>query len=76
MPQARADLDGFRGAPRAPFPPHVRSLVGRLTLRQTAAALACAGAVIANDSGLGHIAAAVGVPALGPSRRSVGFRPT
>jgi ADP-heptose:LPS heptosyltransferase len=40
----------------------VRNLVGRLTLRQTASVLAAAGAVVANDSGLGHIAAAVGVP--------------
>jgi len=56
------DLSGFRGVPSPPFPPHVRSLVGRLTLRQTAAALAAGGAVVANDSGLGHIAAAVGVP--------------
>jgi ADP-heptose:LPS heptosyltransferase len=56
------DLTGFRGMPVAPFPPHVQSLVGRLTLRQTAAALAAAGAVVANDSGLGHVAAALGVP--------------
>jgi len=56
------DLTGFRGTPVAPFPSHVRSLVGRLSLRQTAAALAAAGAVVANDSGLGHVAAAVGVP--------------
>jgi ADP-heptose:LPS heptosyltransferase len=56
------DLAGFGAAPRPPFPPHVRSLVGRLTLRQTAAALAGAGAVVANDSGLGHVAAALGVP--------------
>jgi ADP-heptose:LPS heptosyltransferase len=56
------DLAGFGGAPRTPFPPHVRNLVGRLTLRQTASVLAAAGAVVANDSGLGHIAAAVGVP--------------
>ena len=44
------------------FPPHARSHVGRLSLRATAAALAAAGAVVANDSGLGHVAAAVGVP--------------
>jgi ADP-heptose:LPS heptosyltransferase len=56
------DLRGFGGAPRPPFPPHVRNLVGRLTLRQTAASLAAAGAVVANDSGIGHMAAAVGVP--------------
>jgi len=44
------------------FPTHVRCLVGELTLRQTAEVLAAAGAVVANDSGLGHIAGAVGVP--------------
>lgn len=45
-----------------PFPPHVRSLIGRLSLRQTACAMAAAAAVVANDSGLGHVAAALGVP--------------
>jgi heptosyltransferase-2 len=39
----------------------VRSLVGRLSLRKTAEVLAAGGVVVANDSGLGHIAAAVGV---------------
>jgi ADP-heptose:LPS heptosyltransferase len=45
-----------------PFPAHVRSLVGRLSLRQTAGAMAAGAAVVANDSGLGHVAAALGVP--------------
>jgi ADP-heptose:LPS heptosyltransferase len=44
------------------FPGHVRSLAGRLSLRKAAEVLAAAGAVVANDSGLGHIAAACGVP--------------
>lgn len=44
------------------FPAHVRSFVDRLTLRQTAQVMAAAGAVVANDSGLAHIAGAVGVP--------------
>jgi ADP-heptose:LPS heptosyltransferase len=44
------------------FPPHVRMLTGRLTLRQTAELLASAGVVVANDSGLGHVAGALGVP--------------
>lgn len=47
---------------RIHLPGHVRSLVGRLTLRQTAEALAAAGVVVANDSGLGHVAGAVGAP--------------
>jgi ADP-heptose:LPS heptosyltransferase len=43
------------------FPRHVRSLVGQLSLRKTAEVLAAGGVVVANDSGIGHIAAAVGV---------------
>jgi ADP-heptose:LPS heptosyltransferase len=46
------------------FPGHVRSLVGQLGLRKTAEVLAASGAVVANDSGLGHIAAAVGANTL------------
>jgi hypothetical protein len=57
------DLRGFNGTP-VYFPPHVRSLVDRLTLRRTAEVLASAGLVIGNDSGLAHIAAAVGTPTL------------
>ncbi|HEV7590120.1 MAG TPA: glycosyltransferase family 9 protein [Longimicrobium sp.] len=55
------DLREFDGTPFR-FPGHVRTLADRLTLRQTAEALAAAGAVVANDSGLGHVAAAVGAP--------------
>lgn len=55
------DLSRFDGT-RMSFPGHVRSLVGRLTLRETAGVLAGAGAVVANDSGLGHVAGAVGTP--------------
>jgi ADP-heptose:LPS heptosyltransferase len=43
------------------FPPHVRSFVGKLTLRETAELMASAGVVVGNDSGLSHVAAAVGV---------------
>jgi ADP-heptose:LPS heptosyltransferase len=46
------------------FAAHVRSFVGRLTLRDTAELLASAGVVVANDSGLAHVAAAVGTPTL------------
>lgn len=46
------------------FPGHVRSLIGGLSLRETASVLAAAGAVVANDSGLGHIAGAVGAPTI------------
>ena len=55
------DLRRFDGSPMQ-FPAHARSLVGELSLRETAAVLAAAGAVVANDSGLGHLAAAVGAP--------------
>lgn len=55
------DLRLFDGEPMR-FPAHVRSLIGRLSLRETAGVLAAAGAVVANDSGLGHVAAAVGAP--------------
>ncbi len=44
------------------FPAHVRSFVGALTLRDTAELMAAAGVVVANDSGLAHVAAAVGTP--------------
>lgn len=44
------------------FAPHARLFVDRLSLRETAGLLASCGAVVANDSGLAHVAAAVGVP--------------
>lgn len=46
------------------FAPHVRSFIGRLTLRETAELLASAGLVVGNDGGLSHIAVAVGTPTL------------
>ena len=46
------------------FRPHVKMFVNRLTLRQTAELLAGAGAVVANDTGLAYVAAAVGTPTL------------
>ena len=67
------DLRTADGAPLA-FPSHVRPLAGRLTLRETAEALAAAGAVVANDSGLGHVAGAVGAPTVllfGPTSEAV-----
>ena len=53
------DLRGFDGR-RMVFPPHVRMLADRLSLAELAGALAGAGAVVANDSGIGHLAAATG----------------
>lgn len=46
------------------FPSHAKSFVGSLTLRDTAELMSAAGVVVANDSGLGHVAAAVGTPTL------------
>lgn len=57
------DLYNFDGSPMS-FPGQVRSLAGQLSLRETAGVLAAAGAVVANDSGLGHIAGAVGTPTI------------
>jgi ADP-heptose:LPS heptosyltransferase len=56
--------DDLRDAHNASFrfPAHVRSLVDRLSLRETAECLASAGVVVANDSGLAHVAGAVGAP--------------
>lgn len=44
------------------FPQHARLFIDTLTLRETAELFAAAGAVVGNDSGLSHIAAAVGTP--------------
>ncbi|HZT77432.1 MAG TPA: glycosyltransferase family 9 protein [Vicinamibacterales bacterium] len=49
------------GRPLA-LPRHARSFVGALGLRDTAELLATAGVVVANDSGLAHVSAAVGTP--------------
>jgi Glycosyltransferase family 9 (heptosyltransferase) len=55
------DLCQFDGKSMG-FSPHVKSFVDRLTLRETAEVIAAAGAFVGNDSGLSHIAAAVGTP--------------
>jgi ADP-heptose:LPS heptosyltransferase len=44
------------------FPPHARLCIDQLTLRETAELLAAAGIMVGNDSGLSHMAAAVGTP--------------
>jgi ADP-heptose:LPS heptosyltransferase len=53
------DLRQHDGGPMN-FPAHVRTFVDRLTLRETAELIAAAGVVVANDSGLAHVSAAVG----------------
>jgi ADP-heptose:LPS heptosyltransferase len=73
--------DDLRPFGRTPglFPSHVRSLVGCLSLRETASLLAGAAAVVANDCGLGHLAGALGVPTVllfGPTpHRTLGALP-
>ena len=44
------------------FPAHVRVLLDKLSLRETAEVMASAGAVVGNDSGLCHLAGASGAP--------------
>jgi ADP-heptose:LPS heptosyltransferase len=64
----RDDLPGRR------FPAHCRSYVDKLSLRETTELLASAGFVAGNDSGLSHVAAAVGTPTLmifGPTSERV-----
>ena len=47
------------------WPKHVRDFTGRLSLRDTAALLSQCAACISLDSGLMHVAVAVGVPTFG-----------
>jgi hypothetical protein len=46
------------------FGPNVKMFVNKLTLRETAELLAAADAVVANDTGLAYVSAAVGTPTL------------
>ncbi|HEV3092485.1 MAG TPA: glycosyltransferase family 9 protein [Candidatus Cybelea sp.] len=57
------DLRLFDGTPIR-FPAHARSLVGSLQLRGLAGVLAASGVVVANDSGIAHLSAALGVPTI------------
>jgi ADP-heptose:LPS heptosyltransferase len=57
------DLRHFDGSEMV-FPRHVRSLIGCLSLTELAAVLGSCGVVVANDSGIGHLATAVGVPTI------------
>jgi heptosyltransferase-2 len=53
----------FRDA--KPWPAHVQSLIGTLSLADTAALLSECSALVSNDSGLMHIGAALGIPTFG-----------
>jgi ADP-heptose:LPS heptosyltransferase len=72
------DLFEADGSPLC-FPPHVQNLSGKLSLRETAETIAAAGLVIANDTGLAYVSAAVGTPTIilfGPTPdRSLGPLP-
>jgi ADP-heptose:LPS heptosyltransferase len=57
------DLRSYDGRPLQ-FGSHVKTFVGRLSLRETAELLASAGTVVANDTGLAYVSAAVGTPTL------------
>jgi ADP-heptose:LPS heptosyltransferase len=57
------DLRRYDGTP-IQFGAHVKTFVDRLPLRETAELLASAGAVVANDTGLAYVSAAVGTPTL------------
>jgi ADP-heptose:LPS heptosyltransferase len=61
-----ADRDGA-GSYFGPlsWPAHVRDFAGKLSLADTAALIAQCAAVVANDSGLMHLAAVLGVPTIG-----------
>ena len=54
------------------------NLTGQLSLWESAVALSCTSAVLSNDSGLSHIAEAVGTPVsvlFGPTSEAFGFSP-
>lgn len=62
-----ADLDNrqtYFGRPFA-WPSHVRNFVGALDLADTAALLSQCAALVSNDSGVMHVAVAVGIPTFG-----------
>ncbi len=61
------DADNSRTWFKRPFawPAHVRNYIGELSLADTAALLSQCAALVANDSGLMHLGAALGVPTIG-----------
>jgi ADP-heptose:LPS heptosyltransferase len=66
----RGFAEALGGAPGTLLPP--------LGLRELAGVLSAGGAVVGNDSGVSHLAAALGAPTLavfGPASRAVQFRP-
>ncbi|MDQ3820616.1 MAG: glycosyltransferase family 9 protein [Acidobacteriota bacterium] len=57
------DLKSLNGA-TGEFPRQAQLLAGKLTLKETAEVMAAAALVIGNDSGLCHVAAALGTPTI------------
>jgi hypothetical protein len=62
-----SDFDNQRTYFARPFtwPAHARNFVGELDLADTAALLSECAALVSNDSGLMHVAAALGIPTFG-----------
>lgn len=62
-----SDLDNAKTYFGTPFvwPGHVKSFVGELSLRDTAALLGECSALVSNDSGMMHLGVAVGIPTFG-----------
>ena len=62
-----SDLENAHTYFSIPFdwPPHVQSFIGLLDLPDTAALLSECAALVSNDSGLMHVAAALGIPTFG-----------
>ncbi len=67
------------GRGEALFPGDPRDLTGRTSIRESAALLAAASALVSGDSGPMHLATAVGTPVIGlfgPTTREWGFFPS
>ncbi len=63
----QSDLDNAQTYFRREFrwPAHARNYIGKLSLPDTAALLSQCAALVANDSGVMHLGAALGIPTLG-----------
>jgi len=64
MPSDLDNRDTYFGTPFE-WPSHVRNFVGQLSLPDTAALISECAALVSNDSGLMHVAAALGIPTFG-----------